>query len=185
MSIRVTTWAIEMQRILNENGVELEELFAYVDDLRSFLKALIEGNKFCSSCKELYPCKTQEKIDLESGESDAKRTARVLRDIFNSIEKDLKFTIELEEDFEDSWLPTLDTKLKMELKDIGPEGSLGNTATRHPTPNAAAITEPEPEPEPVLAQQITYSFYSKPLGSSFTIIETPASSYQSKKASLS
>ena len=44
---------------------------------------------------------------------------------------------------------------------------------------------PENTPGPIIAQQIGYSFHSKPLGTKFAILETSASSYQSKKASLS
>ena len=47
----------------------------------------------------------------------ASRTSRIrtlLLKIFNNMNRDLKFTLELPEDFEGQWLPTLDTSLKLE-----------------------------------------------------------------------
>ena len=107
--VRVTAWARELLRILTDNNVNLEMLFAYVDDIRLVLKALIEGLMFCGKCKTLYHNVDQEKRDLESGETDTQRTSRVLKDIFNSIESDLRFTVESEDDFDDKMLPTLPT----------------------------------------------------------------------------
>ena len=52
-------------------------------------------------------------------------------EVFNEIESDLKFTVEIEEDFEDGWLPTLDTKLKMTSKQaaVQPEPPQTETET--------------------------------------------------------
>ena len=130
--VRVTAWARELLRILTDNNVNLEMLFAYVDDIRLVLKALIEGLMFCGKCKTLYHNVDQEKRDLESGETDTQRTSRVLKDIFNSIESDLRFTVESEDDFDDKMLPTLDTKLCMTQESIT---SAGHPATTPPHPH--------------------------------------------------
>ena len=47
----------------------------------------------------------------EQGESDNQRMARVLNPCMNSINKDLKFTVETQEDFENERLPTLDFEM--------------------------------------------------------------------------
>ena len=61
--------------------------------------------------------KEDEKKENE-GESKEARMVRMLTPVMNSINKDLVFTTELEEDFEDNKLPTLDSKLWLE-KDLG------------------------------------------------------------------
>ena len=89
-------------------------MFAYVDDVRMFLRALIIGIAYCNKCRTLW-------VDNETppeDETDAQRTARVLCQIFNSVEKDLKFTVETCEDFNSLTLPTLDTQLWVEDKII-------------------------------------------------------------------
>ena len=75
-----------------------------MDDLRTIMRALVEGTKYCQECRTLYHDDEQEKKDKDSKESDTKRTARVIQEVFNSIEKDLKFTMEIEEDFEDNMI---------------------------------------------------------------------------------
>ena len=52
-------------------------------------------------------------MDTISGETDTARTARVMLKLFNSIEQDLKFTVETQEDYNNNMLPTLDTNLSM------------------------------------------------------------------------
>ena len=44
---------------------------------------------------------------------------------------------------------------------------------------------PPPVRAEIMAQQVTYNFYTKPMGSVFTILETSAGSWQQKKAALS
>ena len=69
-----------------------------------------------NSSKMVTRTREREEADRLLNETDTQRTGRVLLKIFNSIEKDLKFTIELEDDFDDRMLPTLDTKMSM--KDV-------------------------------------------------------------------
>ena len=111
--VRVTAWAAQLTEILEQNSIEVDELFAYVDDLRTILDALKKGTVFCPRCRTVYQDKEQETRDLASTETDSQRTARVLLQIFNCIESDLNFTIETQEDFEEGQLSTLDTKMKV------------------------------------------------------------------------
>jgi hypothetical protein len=46
----------------------------------------------------MYIDKDQKERDTMSGESDTVRTARILGEVMNSIEKDLRFTTETNED---------------------------------------------------------------------------------------
>ena len=59
-----------------------------------------------------------EQEDKDSGKSETKRTGEELKKSMNEIFLFLNFTIELEEDFEDGYLPTLDTKLRVRVNGI-------------------------------------------------------------------
>ena len=50
--------------------------------------------------------------------SETNRTGEELKKSMNEIFLFLNFTIELEEDFEDGYLPTLDTKLRVRVNSI-------------------------------------------------------------------
>ena len=48
---------------------------------------------------------------MRSWETDEARTTRVLKEILNSLERDIQFTTESPEDFETKKLPTLDFQI--------------------------------------------------------------------------
>ena len=87
--IRVTAWATALLETLINSNVSLEEIFAYVDDLRVVMRALIEGTRYFRGCKTLYYCAEQELEDRQNKESDNRRTAKIMLDVFNNIEKTL------------------------------------------------------------------------------------------------
>ena len=160
--LSVTEWARQLLVLLDKAGIELDLKFSFVDDIRVVLYALLQGVDFCTRCREFTLTKEKEEADRRSGESDMKRTADILKKAFNSIEKDLKFTVETQEDFEKGQLPTLDTSLKLVEMEI-------QTETGHV----------------VKYKQIVYEFYSKPTGSKFTLLESSATPNQQKKSTLS
>ena len=158
--VRVTAWATKLMEIFKMNNITEEELFAYVDDLRLALEALLEGTMFCTMCKYFYHNTEQETLDKASGETDTQRTARLMLQVFNSIEPDLKFTVETEYDFPDRMLPTLDTKLQVvereldsgEQAGLSPKGidSMETTIHQPQSPTAqevqnGEVTEPTPK----------------------------------------
>ena len=134
-------------KILGDNSLTLEMIMAYVDDVRLALRALVEGLVFCKKCKTLYHSSEQEEMDKMSEESDTQRTARVLRDIFNSIEEDLKFTVETEDDFEDKMLPTLDTKLSVVTETVPSNQAVPPPRTT-PPPHTPPSPPSPPPPQP-------------------------------------
>ena len=142
-------WARELVRLLKKAGVEVEAIYLYVDDVRIVLKAIRPGVRFCTKCKTLWWGKKQEQEDMESGESEATRTARVLREIMNSICPDLTFTTETSEDFEANTLPTLDYQMwtvdeEAEDEDV----TAGEEEAQHDDQQTAVL----PEPAPFLAE---------------------------------
>ena len=89
----------------------MEDLFAYVDDVRAFLKAFKKGTMFCKRCNRFRISAEQKATDEANNESDSQGTARLLQEVFNNLEKDLKFTVEVAEDFKTNRLSTLDTQI--------------------------------------------------------------------------
>ena len=109
--LRMLNWARQVINILTGSNMTLEEFMIYVDDVSLFLKAFKKGTTFCRKCKKFRFSKSQEIRDTNSDESDTTRTARILKEMFNCLEKDLQFTVETAEDFNSNTLPTLDTQL--------------------------------------------------------------------------
>ena len=70
-------------------------------------KVRFENNKFVYS----EQAKQEDVLRQEQGESRNQRMARVLLPAMNSINDDLKFTTEAQEDFENERLPTLDFEM--------------------------------------------------------------------------
>lgn len=104
--VSVTAWAEQLMEILANNRIPLELDFTYIDDIRQVLAALRAGVVFCKTCRTLKIKKEQQELDRSSGENKTARTARIMKDIYNSIEKDLRFTVETQHDFADDKLPT-------------------------------------------------------------------------------
>ena len=177
-NLRMLNWSRKMINILKKSNLTLEELMIYVDDVRLFIKALIMGTVFCATCSSFWYSRTQEQLDSESGETSTARTARLLKEMFNSVEEDLKFTIETAEEFNSGKLPTLDTQLWVEtISDEAGEQDQGE-------PGADAA-EGESQQETAEYQVVKYLFYSKPMGTEYTLREDSGADYNSKKASLS
>ena len=100
--------ARELVRLLKDMGIELEEIYIYVDDVRFILRALKQCSTFCKRCMIIWSSEEQAETDRTSCETPTARTARVLGEVLNMICKDLKFTTETLEEFEDRKLPILD-----------------------------------------------------------------------------
>ena len=105
-------WGMHYTSILKSAGMEVTLLKIYVDDVRQATTTMRKGMRFSEG--ELTWSEEAEQEDSakqQEGESDEARMVRVLTPAANSINPDLRFTSELEEDFEDNKLPTLDFKI--------------------------------------------------------------------------
>ena len=98
------------------NGISFEELFAYVDDFRIIIQMLDQGTRWDGEKLVWNPLWEEE--DIASGESRERITATELCKVMNSICKDVKMTVEVEEDFTSKFIPTLDMQIKLD-KDLG------------------------------------------------------------------
>ena len=80
-----------------------------MDDIRIFANAIKEGWRWWDG--KLCFCEEWKLEDQKAGLSSTARTARVMVDIMNSIWDFLNFTVEVEDDFADRKLPTLDVRI--------------------------------------------------------------------------
>ena len=105
-----------MTDILMKANITLYMKALYVDDKRSVMPAIEKGTRWVEKSGSFEQGDDWLKEDLDSGESSTRRTAKEMKKLMDSINPDLKFEIELEEDFEENKLPTLDTSLWIDRK---------------------------------------------------------------------
>ena len=106
--IRMTRFVRKLISLLTKSGIVTNEIFVYVDDLRLILRLLEAGTVFCQECSKFRSCPTQLEADLQSQESPESRTSRILGQVMNMLEPELRFTTESSSDFQNKKLPTLD-----------------------------------------------------------------------------
>ena len=104
-------WKCNYTKIL-ENS-QIEELLSglYVDDGRAYQRKLRLGERFNLAQRKFTYDADDEKSDVENNIERNELTRREVLKAMNSISKDLEFTMELCEDFEDLKLPTLSFSL--------------------------------------------------------------------------
>ena len=148
--IIMADWGQKMTEILKRNNIKTWLKSAYVDDVRFVINLLRMNQKWDDTSKSFI--ETQTKIDEISP---IRHSANEMKLAMESINPDLKFVMELEEDFkEDHKLPTLDTSWYF----LRPE-------------NAAPSLE--------------FEFFEKRTNSKFCILEKSAMDYRAKFAILS
>ena len=99
---------------LDDLRVQVEEAIRYMDDGRTALHGFKTGWRWCMG-KIMY---CQRWAEEDKGLSGLEITKRILAGTMSGLEEYLDFTLETEDEFEDKWLPTLDTKLKVSEKNI-------------------------------------------------------------------
>ena len=118
-------WAESYRDILVKSDIEVLLLAGYVDDGRQATSTLPMGMRF-NPDKKLFEHSEiglqEDKNRSEQGETRHQRMARVCVTAMNSINEDLEFTVETEDEFEDKKLPTLDFSIWQE-----PDGQINHT----------------------------------------------------------
>ena len=107
-------WAACYRKILEDSGVKIHLLAGYVDDGRQITSLLPLGMRYDDQIKKFCFSKEAEIEDSErraKGEADNQRMARICISAMNSINEDLKFTTESQEDYPLERLPTLDFEM--------------------------------------------------------------------------
>ena len=104
-------WAIQYLEILESSGLWVPLLAGYLDDGRQESSSFPEGVGYNKETRLFEHSEAALKEDLarkKEGESLNQRMARVCSAAMNAINPDLVFTVEVQEDFQNERLPTLD-----------------------------------------------------------------------------
>ena len=88
-------------------------VFIYVDDFRVVMTPIPLGYSFRPKTSKWVYSEELMVSEREINKTPESKTKEVLLIIMNNVCRDLKFTIESQEDFRNGYLPTLDTQLKL------------------------------------------------------------------------
>ena len=116
---------LEYKQILTRSDVKVLLLAGYVDDGRQGTTTINQGYRFSKSDKKFIFSEESLAEDQklqENGETTNTRMARICLTAMNSINEDLEFTVETEDEFIDKKLPRLDFSIWQE-----PDGTLNHT----------------------------------------------------------
>ena len=111
----------------NSEGIDVnpDMLQTYVDDLKGVFKELPPGAEYDSERKMIFVNK--DKIEDEVVIPSDRRTFEVLKNIANTIDCDVQFTVDVPSDSQDKKMAFLDTKCWMVYDDINhPQGKIMN-----------------------------------------------------------
>ena len=103
-------WLARLEKL----RVTIEEAIRYMDDGRTALHSFKHGWRW--SLGSIKYCRRWEQEDASLSRLEV--TKRIIEGTMGGLEDYLKFTMETEEEFEDGWLPTLDTELKVSTANI-------------------------------------------------------------------
>ena len=107
-------WAVKYKNILVASGIVVKLMAGYVDDGRQVTSVLRKGMRYTKETNKFEHNEEAEQEDVlmeNKGETNNQRMARVCIDAMNSVNTDLQFTSESQEDFNHERLPTLDFEL--------------------------------------------------------------------------
>ena len=112
-------WGRSMTKIMLDAGLKIWLRASYVDDVRTGTSVLAKGKRWLEKEKRFEFREEWKDEDEELGESDTRRMSTQMRKAMDSIFPNLKFEMEIEEDFVGKVLPTLDFSLHVERGNDG------------------------------------------------------------------
>ena len=110
-------WSEQYQKILDNSGLVTLLLAGYVDDGRQATTVLPMGSRYDEKANKFISTpegELEDKKKQAEGESCNQRMARVCLKAMNSINPNLEFTVECQEEFPQERLPTLDFSIWQE-----------------------------------------------------------------------
>ena len=117
--IRINQWYRKVKQILLKLDLDIPLCFVYVDDFRVGMTPIPYGYEWEHKTQKWTYSK--ELADTEEQTlTPEQKTSSALLQVMNGLYRDLVFTVESQEQFEDQHLPTLDCKLKLVNR---PDGS--------------------------------------------------------------
>ena len=109
-------WSEQYRKILERSGLNVKLFGGYVDDGRQATSRIPLGMRFVKEAGRLEYKEEWEQEDREEDLPTLTRMARVCNKAMNSINRDLQFTIETEQDYEEKRLPSLDFYMWVEKR---------------------------------------------------------------------
>ena len=166
----MANWSVKVKKILQENSIKIWLASGYIDDMRFLTNYINYGTRWSGKEKKMIYSKEweEEEKNKEGGYSIERKTSDEVRNVMNSVYKDIRFTSEIEEDFDTRRIPTLDFEMWLEKNEGNPND-----------------TQEEREAKQRRQDKIVYSFYEKPMSSQFCVMENSAMSWNTKRATLS
>ena len=104
--ITMSTWDARWMKMMKENNIRMMAADRYMDNIRSFLKALKPGWRWLDG--RLCTTQSWREEDMKEALTPTRRTANRILESMNSILNFLNFTQEIGEYFQDNSLPSLD-----------------------------------------------------------------------------
>ena len=114
--ITMSTWDARWMKMMKENNIRMMAADRYMDNIRSFLKALKPGWRWLDG--RLCTTQSWREEDMKEALTPTRRTANRILESMNSILNFLNFTQEIGEDFQDNSLPSLDITVWVEMNRI-------------------------------------------------------------------
>ena len=162
-------WGEKLRSLLDTNSIKrfLDGLF--VDDGRLVISSLEPGQRWDDSKKKIIFKEEWKEEDEESGESSTKRTSREILKMMNSIYS-LQWTVEIEEEFPDKRIPSLDFSLFMEEEEEDGQKKEEKTEEEKEERNISQKKR----------KKINFGFFQKKMKNPFCIMKNSAMSEKSK-----
>ena len=190
-------WDLALSNIMKANKMLIWLICRYVDDVTVLMTALRKGTRWDKKQQRLAYCKQWEAMDRREGLPDSTRTMMVVKDIMNSIFRNIQVTTEVPENFQDRKLPVLDFKCWVE----GTVG-LNTTPDTEQAPDNHKVTTDQVGIKKVptgnggikgtkgdggikRSRKIYYTFFEKEMASKFAIMKASALPEKTKVNSLS
>ena len=104
-------WSVKVSEILERSHVEIWLSGGYIDDIRYLTSRIDSGWRYNKKENRITYSEEWEEEDEKLGYSQEKKTSAVILEVMNSINKELTFTTEIPEEFENKRLPTLDFEM--------------------------------------------------------------------------
>lgn len=150
----INRWWRKVKDIILKLGLDIGLVFVYVNDFRLGLEPIPYGWSYDKQENKWVHSTVAEQRERAELTPEAK-TRQELHNIMNSVDKELRFTTESQEQYQDGHMPTLDMKIAL-INDT-------NSAN----------------------QVITYTFFEKPNNSKYTTIENTAMDSDQRNQQLS
>ena len=158
---------MKVKNTLENNNIRIWLAAGYIDDMRYLTNKIDLGYRWSEEKRSLEYREAWKQEEEYLRYTKEYKTSGEMRKIMNSVLKEIEFTTETVEEFENARIPTLDFTMWVETGEACRED-----------------TEEEKELKKRNTGYLLYSFYEKPMASRFCIMESSAMSENMKRSIL-